>query len=111
MEGRKDEGLSSAMREANATFARLGEAVEGAVGERGDEPIDVLEIARKAGLEIDEGVLERLELPRLIHPLVFCPWHVWFCWRPLWCWWWGFHYPYYRCCHYWWHHCHPWPLY
>jgi hypothetical protein len=111
MEGQRDEGLARATREANAAFARLGEAVEAAVGERGEEPIEVLDVARKAGLEIDDGVLERLELPRLIYPLWWCPWHHWFCWRPLWCWWWGRYYPHYRCCYYWWHHCHPWPLY
>lgn len=109
MEGRQDEGLARAMREANATFARLGEAVEAAVGERGEDPIDVLDVSRKAGLEIDDSVLERLELPRLIYPLWWCPWHHWFCWRPLWCWWWGRYYPHYHCCWYYWHHCHPWP--
>lgn len=109
MEGRQDEGLARAMREANATFARLGEAVEAAVGERGEEPIDVLDVSRKAGLEIDDSVLERLELPRLIYPLWWCPWHHWFCWRPLWCWWWGRYYPHFHCCWYYWHRCHPWP--
>ena len=111
MEGRQDEGLARAMREANATFARLGEAIEAAVGERGEEPIDVLDVSRKAGLEIDDSVLERLELPRLIYPLWWCPWHHWFCWRPLWCWWWRRYYPHFRCCWYYWHQCHPWPHY
>ena len=107
MEGRQDDGFAVAMREANAAFGRLGEAVEAVTGERGEDPIDVLEVAKKAGLEIDESVLEHLELPRLIYPLWWCPWHHWFCWRPLWCWWWARFCPYYRCCPYWWHHCHP----
>lgn len=110
MEGRHDEAFAAAMKEANAVFSRMGEAVEAAVGEAGERPIDVLEVANKAGLEIDEAVLAHLEIPRLIYPLPFCGWCHWFSWRPLWCWWWGRYYPHYRCCYYWWSHCHPWPL-
>jgi hypothetical protein len=108
MADQQDEGIAKATAEANAVFARLGEAVEGAVREGGDRPLDTLEITRKAGLEIDETVLDQLQLPRLLYPMPFVHWCCWFPWRPLWCWWWHRHYPWYRCCPYWWHRCHPW---
>ena len=106
MEGRQDEGMARAMAEANEVFGQLGEAVERAA--QSGEPIDVLKVGREVGLEIDDAILERLELPRLIYPIRFCPWWCWYPWRPFWCWWWGRYYPWYRCCPYWWHRCHPW---
>jgi hypothetical protein len=105
-----DEGIASATARANEVFAKLATAVEAATAESPDRPLDVLELTREAGLEIDEAVLERLEIPRLIYPLPWLPWHCWWPYRPLWCWWWNRHYPWYRCCPYWWHCCHPWPL-
>jgi hypothetical protein len=33
------------------------------------EPIDLLAVAGVAGLELNQGVLDRLELPRLVYPL------------------------------------------
>ena len=105
-----DEGIARATAEANEVFQALGSAVEAAVKEDARRPLDVLEISRNAGLEIDDGVLERLELPRLIHPLPWLPWYHWWPYRPLWCWWWHHRYPWYRCCPYWWERCHPWVL-
>lgn len=101
-EGRR--AYVEAERKANEAFSRLAEVVQG-YAERGEE-IDVLEVARAADFEIDEGVLERLELDRYIFPKPWLPWHVWFPWRPWWCYWWRRHYPHYRCCPWWWYRCH-----
>jgi hypothetical protein len=106
------EELAKATAEANAVFGRLGAAVDAAVeGNDGSKPVDVLDIARKAEIKIDAATLDRLEIPRLIYPIVFCHWCGWYPWRPLWCWWWRVHYPHIRCCPYWWHRCHPYVLY
>jgi len=104
-----DETISRATAEANEIFQKMQSVVEEQAKE-GVTELDVLEVTRAAGLELDDGALRELQVPRvvLVHP--FIPWHVWFPWRPFWCWWWRFRYPWYRCCPWWWHRCHwhPW---
>jgi hypothetical protein len=105
-----DTNVSEAIREANEVFARMGEAVEAAARE-GVHELDVLEITKKVGLEIDEGVIRELQIPRLVPCHPWLPWYVWWPWRPFWCWWWRFKYPWYGwCCPWWWHRCHWYPL-
>lgn len=99
--------LEEATARANKIFAELGQAVEAAVA-KGATQLNVVDIARRAGLEIDERILEELRIDQIIFPHPWLPWHHWWPWRPLWCWWWRRHYPYYRCCPYWWHRCHWW---
>ena len=94
--------LANATQQADAIFERLGEAITGVVTEKGASEINVLEVAQSAGLEIDAATLERLQIPELVPVIRFMPWHCWWPWRPLWCWWWRRHYPHYHCCHYWW---------
>lgn len=103
----RDEAYIKANAEANEVFERLAGVIERRVA-GGDRSLSVLEIAREAGLEIDEQVLRELQLPDLVPVQRFIPWHVWYPWRPFWCWWWRFHYPWYRCCHWWWYRCHWW---
>jgi hypothetical protein len=95
-----DEGIAAAMAQANEVFGRMSAAVETAVGDAPGEPIDLLTVSRAVGLDLDETVLHRLELPRLIYPLTWLPWHLWWPYEPLWCWWWRHRYPWYRCCPY-----------
>jgi hypothetical protein len=104
----RDETLFRATAEANEIFSRMAEVVQRA-SERG-EGLDVVQIANEAGLEIDDAVISELEIPRILPPIQFVPWHVWWPWRPLWCWWWRRRYPWYHCCPYWWHRCRWWPL-
>ncbi len=103
-----DEALGRATAEANEIFEKLRAGVEERV-QRGDTGIDVIEVTREAGLEVDDAVLKELQVPQVvpIHP--FIPWYLWFPWRPFWCWWWHFRYPWYRCCPYWWYRCHWYP--
>jgi len=103
-----DEGLERATAEANDIFEKLRAVVEERVGRR-ETSIDVIEVAREAGLEIDDGVLKEIQIPQLVPVHPFIPWYLWFPWRPLWCWWWHFRYPWYRCCPYWWYRCHWYP--
>ena len=102
----QDEVFERANAEANEVFQKLQAVVEDRV-QSGDTSINVVEALRSAGLEADDGVLKDLELPGRVPVHAFLPWHIWFPWRPIWCWWWRFHYPWYRCCPYWWHSCHP----
>jgi hypothetical protein len=104
-----DDVLARSMREANDVFERMRVAVEQQMG-RGGASLDVLEIARGAGLEIDERTLQELKIDPRIHPMPWLPWYIWWPWRPLWCWWWQRRYPWYRCCGWWWERCywHPW---
>jgi hypothetical protein len=95
-----DEGVAAAMARANEVFTRLISVVEEAVREAPSEPIDLLAVAGVAGLELNQGVLDRLELPRLVYPLTWLPWYEWWPYEPLWCWWWRQSYPWYRCCPY-----------
>lgn len=101
----QDEVFARANTEANEIFEKIGKAVEERVKQRARE-LNVLEIARSSGLELDEKTLTELQIPVTIPVHPFIPWYVWFPWRPLWCWWWHFRYPWYRCCPYWWYRCH-----
>ena len=103
-----NEALSRAMAEVNSVFDKLRATVEEEV-ERGATQLDVAEIGRRAGLEIQEATLDDLRIDRTVHVLPWLPWHHWFPWRPLWCWWWRLRYPWYRCCPWWWYHCHWYP--
>jgi len=104
----RDETLFRATAEANEVFGRLAEVVERMVRE-GADALDVVDIAKESGLEIDDAVISELQIPRIIYPVRFVPWYIWWPWRPLWCWWWRLRYPWYRCCPYWWHRCHWYP--
>ena len=102
-----NEHLEKAMSQANEMFMRLGNTLDEMV-KGGATRLDVLEVSKRAGLEIDGRILEELQIDRIIYPLPWLPWHHWYPWRPLWCWWWRRHHPYYRCCRWWWHRCHYW---
>lgn len=101
----QDEGFLRANVEANEVFDKLRATIEERV-KGGEQQLSVLDITRRAGLELDEGVLKELQLPEIVPVHPFLPWHWWFPWRPIWCWWWRFRYPWYRCCPYWWSRCH-----
>jgi hypothetical protein len=100
----QDEAMRGATAEANEVFDRLRNLVEEQV-RQGAEEIGVLEVAREAGLELDERTLAELQIPPSIPVLRFLPWFNWFPWCPLWCLWWR-RYPWYRCTWWWWHRCH-----
>ena len=100
-----DEAYVRANEEANEIFDRMRELVEREVG-RGAQELDVISVAREAGLELDEQTISELQIPQFVPVVRFVPWHHWYPWRPIWCWWWRYRYPYYRCCPYWWHRCH-----
>jgi len=105
-----DTPVAEAIKQANEVFAAMGRAVEASL-KKGAEELDVLEIARESGLELDDSTLRELQIPRLIPVHPWLPWHIWWPWRPLWCWWWRWYYPWYRwCCPWWWYRCHwhPW---
>jgi hypothetical protein len=102
-----NEALGRVMAEANSVFDKLRSTVEEQV-ESGATELDVAEIARRAGLEIEEATLDELRIDRVIPVHRWLPWHEWFPWRPLWCWWWRY-YPWYRCCPWWWYRCHWYP--
>ena len=105
-EGRPlSEALDSVMAEANAVFAKMGSVVEEEV-RKGSKRLNIVEVARRAGLEIDERALDALQIDRIIHVHPWLPWHHWWPWRPLWCWWWHRYYSWYRCCPWWWVRCH-----
>ena len=59
--------LASANEEANAVFGKLAKAVEQAAKRGGT--INVAEVARQAGLELDEKVLAGLHIDPVIHIL------------------------------------------
>jgi hypothetical protein len=103
----QDEVLVRATAEANEIFDRMRALVEEQV-ERGAAELDVLEVSRQAGLEIDDNTLSELQLPRTVPVVRFVPYFIWWPWRPLWCWWWHLRWPWYRCCPYWWYRCHWW---
>jgi hypothetical protein len=108
--GAQPEVVSKAVAEANAIFDRMRTAVEEDV-ERGAAQLNVLDVARKAGLEINEGVLQELQIEPIIPVHPWLPWYVWWPWRPFWCWWWHRYYPWYRwCCPWWWNRCHWYPV-
>ncbi len=102
---KREDVLERPMREANAAFEKMRSAVEEEVS-RGITQLNVADIAKRAGLEIDERILHELQVDPIIYPIPWLPWHHWWPWRPLWCWWWHRYYPWYRCCPWWWHRCH-----
>lgn len=104
----QDEAFERATAEANEIFERLQSVVEERV-RGGATSIDVLEATRASGLEVDDTVLRDLQVPPIVPVHRFIGWDVWFPWRPFWCWWWRFRYPWYRCCPYWWYRCHWYP--
>lgn len=102
-----DDVVERAHAEANEVFAKLGKAVDAAAKKGG--MMKVLDVARQAGLEVDERVLSSLHIDPIIPILPWLPWYVWFPWRPLWCWWWHRRYYWYNSCPWWWYRCywHP----
>ena len=64
--------LANATQQADAIFERLGEAITGAVTEKGASEINVLEVAQSAGLEIDAATLERLQTSASCSASVWC---------------------------------------
>lgn len=99
------DALAKVTAQANEIFAKMGAAVEEAV-KKGARELNVVEICRVSGLQIDERTLDHLQVDRIIFPHPWLHWQHWWCWRPLWCWWWHTYHPYYRCCPYWWTRCH-----
>lgn len=102
-----DDVVARATAEANEVFGTLGKVVDEAA--RGGGAINVLEITRKAGLELDDSVLKELQIDLVIPVHPWLPWYFWFPWRPIWCWWWHRRYSWYRCCPWWWYRCHWYP--
>jgi hypothetical protein len=106
---KREESVSRAVAEANEIFGRMRELVEERVQEGATE-ISVAEVARGAGLEIDDRTLPDLQIPDVIPVHPFLPSYVWWPWRPFWCWWWRLHYPWYGfCCPWWWSRCQWYP--
>jgi hypothetical protein len=103
-----DEAFLRANAEANEIFERMRETVEARVN-RGEQQLNVLEVVREAGLEVDERHLSELQLPDTVLVNRILPWYDWFPFRPWWCWWWRYRYPYYKCCPWWWYRCHWYP--
>lgn len=102
----RNEALVKVTEEANGIFTALCAEVESQV-KAGNAELDVLKIARKSGLQLDEKDLEELQIDRIIIAKPWLPVYVYFPWRPLWCYWWRRYHPWYRCCHWWWYRCHP----
>jgi hypothetical protein len=105
--GALNDALGEVTREANAIFEKMQSVVEERV-RGGATSLDVAEIAREVGLELDERALVDLQIDRIIYVHPWLPWYIWWPWRPLWCWWWHRYHPWYRCCPWWWHRCHWW---
>ena len=103
-----NDALARVMAEANGMFDKMRTIVEEAVA-GGATQLDVMDIARKSGLKLEDKTLDELEIDRIIHVHPWLPWHFWWPWRPLWCWWWQRYHPWYRCCPWWWHRCHRYP--
>jgi hypothetical protein len=93
----RDPCLVKAMAHANEVFGRLAVVVETAATRAPSEPIDILAVCRAVGLELDEALLKRLEVPRHIYPVTVLPWYQWWPYQPLWAWWWQQNHPGYRC--------------
>jgi hypothetical protein len=97
--------LAKVNAEANGIFGKLGAEID-KQAKAGVAELDVLKITRAVGIELNEAELKELQIDRIIFPHPWLPWHFWFPWRPIWCWWWHRFYPWYRCCPWWWHRCH-----
>ncbi|HEX2712652.1 MAG TPA: hypothetical protein VHM88_10555 [Candidatus Acidoferrales bacterium] len=102
------EAVSKATVQANTVFSKMRGIVEDEV-KRGATQLNVLEIVRKSGLEINEATLQELHVDPVIAILPWLDWCCYFPWRPFWCWWWNRYYPWYRCCPWWWYRCHWYP--
>jgi hypothetical protein len=103
------DAVTNVMAEANEIFGKMGAEVEAAAKE-GRTEMNVAEIARRAGLQIDEKILDELKVNHIIYVHPWLPWHIWWPWRPLWCWWWRRYHPwYYYCCPWWWFRCYWYP--
>jgi hypothetical protein len=100
-----DEAVAQAHAEANDVFGKLAKAVDAAAKRGG--AIKVLDIAKQAGLEVDEHTLTELQLPATVQVLPFLPWYVWYPWRPFWCFWWRRRFYGYDSYPYWWNSCCP----
>lgn len=100
--------LSRATAEANEIFTKMRQLVQEAV-EKGETELNVAEVARNAGLEIEERDIDELKIDRIIYVLPWLGWHQWWPHRPLWCWWWRKYYWWYPCCRWWWYRCHWFP--
>jgi hypothetical protein len=98
-----NDAVTRANAEANDIFGKLAKAVE-AAGRKGGT-LNVLEVAKQAGLEIDERALGSLHIDPVIFIHPWLPWHIWFPWRPLWCWYWRRRYSWYLGCPWWWYRC------
>lgn len=103
-----NDALAKATAEANSVFESMRATVEEAV-EKGATHLDVADVAKTVGLELDDRTLEELQVDRIIYCHPWLPWYFWWPWRPLWCWWWHRYYPWYRCCPWWWYRCHWYP--
>lgn len=101
----QDEGYTKAMAEASDLFAAVGKIVEKRVS-GGATEIDLVDTLRESRIEIDIKDILELKLYPVIPIVRFLPWHCWYPWRPLWCWWWHRHYPHYHSHHWWWCGCH-----
>ena len=77
-----DVALGKVMAEANAAFAKMGQVIEEAV-KAGATELNVVEITRRAGFQLDERILDELHMDRIIYPLPWLPWYQWWPWRPL----------------------------
>jgi len=73
----------NAAEQMNPRFDRMRELVEAEIG-KGTKVFDVVEIARSAGLELDDGDLSMVGVPRQIIGHDFLPWHVWWPWEDIW---------------------------
>lgn len=74
-------GRQEAIQKADEIFSKLGKTVDKQAKEGS---VDVLESARRAGIELDEETLKQLRLPRSVPAYSFVPWYLWFPWRALW---------------------------
>jgi len=100
-----NEALAKVTAQANGIFGNIAREVEAQV-KKGATELTVVDIARVAGLQLDESTLVDLQIDRTVSVHPWLPWYVWFPCRPLWCWWWHRYHPWYRCCPWWWHRCH-----
>lgn len=97
-----------ATAEINKIFVKLGGALDACV-EKGDTQCDVAGMVKDIGLEgFDVSVLDDLKVDRFVPIIPSLPWHYWYPWRPIWCWWWNRYHSHlhYHCCPWWWHRCH-----
>jgi hypothetical protein len=75
-------------QQANTIFERLGQEIQKSVSD-GARDLDVMEVAKAAGLDLPAEALQTLGLPQrwITHP--FLPWYAWFPWQSLWLYHWS----------------------